>query len=269
MRIAIRTSRWAIWARRIASLALPIEIISVFMHRQRMIPSDTFTLLFGLGLILAVLAIIVSVVAFVRLWRTGFRGWAHTLEALVLGLVLASPIAIAAHLALTYPPTSDVATNGTLPMLVIAERSEDGVLLQQETARAFPSAVARSYPLPPDQVFVLIARLALEQKWEIRVKRRPVAPAYSGRLHALAMTWLGYRDEVAVVVAWAGEGSVVSMRSASLYGIDDLGANGQRIEAFLTDLDRAVTEAQRQGPIFEGLTPGDAYPDDGGAETDG
>ena len=54
------------------------------------------------------------------------------------------------------------------------------------------------------------------------------------------------------------------VRSASQFGLDDLGTNGQRIEAFLTDLDTAVTEAQRQAPIIEGLTPGAQ-----GNETDG
>ncbi len=256
MRIPIRTSRWAIWARRIASLALPIEIISVFMHRQRMIPFDTFTLLFGLGLGLAVLAVVISLIALTRLWHSGFRGWVYAVQALALGLVLASPIGIAAYLALVFPPTSDVATTGPLPMLAIAERSDAGLLSRQETERAFPNAVARTYPLPPDQVFALVARLVTERQWETRIKRQPVAPAYPGRLHALAMVWLGYRDEVAIEVSWAVEGSLVSMRSASLYGIDDLGANGKRIEDFLVDLDRTVTEAQRQGPIFEGLTPG-------------
>ena len=71
------------------------------------------------------------------------------------------------------------------------------------------------------------------------------------------MTLVGFRDEVAILINWAEDGStLVSMRSASLFGLDDLGANGLRIEAFLTDLDTAVTEAQRQEPIFDGLTPG-------------
>jgi hypothetical protein len=35
MRILIRTSKWAIWARRFGSLALPLAAIPVLMHRER------------------------------------------------------------------------------------------------------------------------------------------------------------------------------------------------------------------------------------------
>lgn len=257
MRIPIRTSRWAIWARRVASIALPIEVIPVFMHRERMIASDAFTILFGIGLALAALAIIVSLIAFGRLWQSGFKGWSRTLQAFVLGVVLIAPAGVGLTWALTYPPTNDVTTNGPLPALTIARNPIGYRLSAEETFRAFPNAVARTYPLPPDRVFDLAVGLVTDRQWESRIRRKPVSPAYPGRIHALAMTLLGFRDEVAILIDWAEDGdALVTMRSASLFGLDDLGANGLRIEAFLTDLDTAVTEAQRQEPIFDGLTPG-------------
>ncbi len=249
MRISIRTSRWAIWARRIASIALPFELIAVIMHRQRMIPSDTFTLIFAIGLALAVLSIIVSLFAFVRLWRSGFSGWGRTFQALILGLVLASPIGVAISWTAIYPPTNDVATNGTLPTLSIARHSDARLLSREDTVRIFPTALARTYPLTPDKVFALAADLAGERQWDIRIRRRPVAPAYPGRLQALDMTFLGYRDEISILVDWSDSGAVVSMRSASIYKFDDFGSNGRRIEAFLSELDRAVTEELRREPI--------------------
>lgn len=262
MRIPIRTSRWAIWARRLASLALPFEIIPVLMHRERMVASDTFTLLFGIGLALAFLAILAGLIALVRLWQTGFRGWDKALQALILGLIMVSPVAIAAYWATSYPDTSDVATTGELPRLVIDGGDAEVPLAQEARAVAFPTAVARTYTLPPSKVFSLVVGLVAAQNWEIRFRREPVAPDTAGRLNALAMTWFGYRDEVAIRIGRADAGSVVSMRSASLFGLDDLGANGRRIEAFLAALDHAVIEAERQGPI------GDApAPDGAGAET--
>ena len=260
MRIPLRTSRWAIWARRVASIALPIELIAVIMHRQRMLTSETFTYVFGAGLALAILAVILSFIAFVRLWQSGFRGWGKSFQALFLGLILAAPIGLGIYWASLFPQTSDVATDGTLPSLDIAPPSRAGVLSRAETLEAFPNAVARTYPLSPDKVFALAADLVARRQWEVRIRRQPVAPAYAGRLHALAMTWIGYRDEVAILVDWAGTGAVVSMRSASLYGIGDLGTNGRRIEAFLSDLDQAVTEAQREEPILENPAPAEKSP---------
>ncbi|MBU1175238.1 MAG: DUF1499 domain-containing protein [Alphaproteobacteria bacterium] len=260
MRIPIRTSRWAIWARRIASLALPLEVIPVLMHRERMIGSDAFTLLFAIGLALAALAVAVSIIALMRLWQSGFRGWSRTLQALLLGLFLVAPAGIAISWAVTYPPTNDVATLGPLPELAIARNPLAHRLAEAETLRAFPNAVARTYPMAPGDVFDLAVGLVTERQWEARIRRRPVAPAYQGRIHALAMTLLGFRDEVAILIDWTESGTIVSMRSASLFGVDDLGTNGKRIEAFLIDLDAAVTEAQRRAPIIEGLTPGSANP---------
>jgi hypothetical protein len=268
IRIPIRTSRWAIWARRLASLALPFEIIPVFMHRERLIPSDTFTLLFSIGMLLALLAILVGIIALIRLWRSGFRGWGRTLQALILGLFLAAPLGVGIAWAMTYPSTNDVATDGKLPVLVLAENADDVRLSPAATEKAFPNAVARKYPLPPERVFALVAELAGEWQWEVRVKGEPVSATRPGRLNALAMTWLGFRDEVAILVGWSGDGSNVSMRSASLFGLSDLGANGRRIEAFLKALDEAVTEAQRQGPIIEGPTPDSASEGEGNAADD-
>lgn len=251
MRIPIRTSRWAIWARRLASLALPFEIIPIFMHRERMVASDTFTLLFGIGLVLALLAILIALIALVRLWQTGFHGWDKALQALVLGLILVSPLGIAIYWGMEYPATSDVATSGELPQFVIEGNSSRTPLAADIRASAFPTAVARNYALPPQKVFSLVANLVKAQGWEIRFRREPVAPDNAGRLNALAMTWCGYRDEVAIRIGWTDTGSVVSMRSASLFGLDDLGANGRRIEGFLTALDQAVIEAEREGPISD------------------
>ena len=256
MRIPIRTSRWAVWARRTASLALPLEVIPVLMHRERMIASDSFAVLFTLGLVLAAIAVIVSLIAFVRLWQSGFRGWGRTFLGLVLGAALVSPAVIAGSWAMAYPMANDVTTTGPVPSLAIARNPYALRLSAEETAQVFPNAAARTYPLDPDTVFLLAARLVNERQWEARIRREPVPPGNTGRIHALAMTLLGFRDEVAILIARTEEGTQVAMRSASLFGMNDLGVNGQRIEAFLADLDTAVTEAQREAPIIEGLTPG-------------
>ena len=42
MRILIRTSKWAVWARRFGALALPLAAIPVLLHRLHIITSDNF-----------------------------------------------------------------------------------------------------------------------------------------------------------------------------------------------------------------------------------
>lgn len=249
MRILIRTSRWAIWSRRLVSLALPITVFPILMHRERLIESDTFLLLFLGGMGLAALAILFSLITFARLWHTGDQGWPHAIQALLLGLVLVSPIGFAAYLASKSPPGNDVATPGDLPPLLIAANPEANPLPPAMVENAFPNAVSRTYPVAPEALHELAGMVMQRNGWEIRRQREPVAPNGPGELNAIAMTWLGWRDEVAVRVYRDADGARITMRSASLTGPDDLGTNGRRIEAFLLALDAAVTEYIRTTPI--------------------
>ena len=74
MRILIRTSKWAIWARRIGALALPLALIPVLLHRGHIITSDNFLTIEAIALGLAAPLVAMAIVAFVRLCFTGDRG---------------------------------------------------------------------------------------------------------------------------------------------------------------------------------------------------
>ena len=66
MRILIRTSKWAIWARRVGALALPLAAIPVLLHRAHVITSENFLTVEAIALGLAVLAVLMAMVAFAR-----------------------------------------------------------------------------------------------------------------------------------------------------------------------------------------------------------
>lgn len=51
---------------------------------------------------------------------------------------------------------------------------------------------------------------------------------------------LGFESDVVIRLVEIDEETVVDMRSASRYGVHDLGANAARIEAFMRDLDEAL-----------------------------
>jgi hypothetical protein len=61
-------------------------------------------------------------------------------------------------------------------------------------------------------------------------------------------TLLGFSQEVAVRVAGSADGATVDMRSTSLSAFPDFGENGQRVEAFLLELDNQVTLMLRNAP---------------------
>jgi hypothetical protein len=250
MRILVRTSKWAIWARRLGSFALPLAIIPVFMHRQGLIPSATFQTTEVVAITVAVLALIAALAAFVRLWLTGDRGWGTATLGLFCSLVCLLPLAYGLVLLLRYPMLTDISTDPADPPLLATglQSVPPSPDLAAAIEAAFPNAKTRSYPLGPAQVFALANALAQARGWEVRVRREPRSALDEGQIDAVATTLLGWRDEVAIRIRAAADGSSVAMRSASLSDVRDLGANGTRIEEFLVALDNEVTVMLRDTP---------------------
>lgn len=246
MRLPIRTSRSATWSRRLASLALPLFVFSVLMHRAGMVSSSDFLALLGAVELLAILAIIAASTGFARLWYSGDKGWGRASLGFALGLVLLTPFFYATYLYPQYPTVNDVSTaDPPAPALLFAQHRDLRTIFGEEAAQAFPGATTRVYPMDPGPLFGLIEARIAAMGWQVRRKSEPTDRQPAGEIHALATTWLGWRDEVAVSVGASTAGSVVTMRSASMVGRTDFGTNGRRIAAFLKGLDEDVSKAQK------------------------
>jgi hypothetical protein len=247
MRILVRTSKWAIWSRRLGSLALPLAVIPVFMHRERLISSDDFAIVESIAMGVAALALVLALGAFVRLWVTGDQGWGKAVAGLFFGLICLAPLGFAAWLAASYPAVSDISTDYARPPGLVSQSAVPYPDLTGQAAviAAFPNSRDRSYPIEASQMYGLIATLADARSWEPRARREPQTPLAEGQINAIATTLLGWRDEVAIRVQGTAQGSIVSMRSTALHGFHDLGENGRRVEEFLVALDQRVTALLR------------------------
>ena len=260
MRILIRTSKWAIWARRFGSLALPLAIIPVLLHREKMVSTNDFQIIEIVAIAVALLALFLALGAFARLWVTGDQGWGKAVVGFVLSLVCLAPVAFLMFEAVRYPPVSDVTTDFARPPGLVSQVVSSPPTAEQRAAieLAFPNARDRTYPIEASQMYALISSLAEQRGWEQRARREPQTPLAEGQLNSVSMTLLGWRDEVAVRVQGDPQGSIVSMRSASLHAGPDFGENGRRIEEFLVALDERVTLMLRDAP----LTPSEPEPDE-------
>jgi uncharacterized protein (DUF1499 family) len=109
---------------------------------------------------------------------------------------------------------------------------------------AFKQVVQEAYPdlkplrlaEPPDRAFERALRLAKQRPgWEVGFDN------VTGRVFEGVVTSsiFGFKDDFVVRVRPDGTGSVVDMRSKSRDGKGDLGANAERIRAFLRDLSAA------------------------------
>ena len=271
MRILIRTSKWAILARRLGGLAVPLTLAPVIMHRERFIDSGSFLVVAIFACFVACLAVLAAVIALARLWHTGDQGWGKALAGLFLGLACLAPFAWYGALALRYPVVTDIATapRGELPLLFepdTASMPPPRVLTAQEQQLYFPNATTRTYPLDPAQLFAIVEHLAEGQGWDIRQRREPGMGGEPGRLNARVVTLMGWREEAVLRVSATAGGAAVDMRSASIGALHDLGSNGERISEFLVALDSEVTAFLRDNPNLSG--PIAAEPDDPAPEVE-
>jgi hypothetical protein len=270
MRILIRTSKTAIWARRLASLSLPLAIVPVLLHHRAAIDSDRFQLVEIIAFAVAVLALLLSIAAMVRLWRSGDRGWDRAFAGLLLSLICLAPFGYVAYAFYSNPPVTDVATGPVQPLLFASAAAPLDSALADEVQDAFPNVRTRHYQLDTERLFALVSRLVDERGWDVRVKRAPDGPLDIGEIDAVDTTWLGWRDEIGIRLVGGNDGVTIDMRSASLgRTYSDLGANGRRIEDFLLALDAAVTDDMQNGmpdlPAPETQAPRDpnvVYPAD-------
>lgn len=265
MRILIRTSKTAIWARRLGSLAIPLVVLPVGMHHLGIIDSPSFLIVITAAGAVAALAVLVAILALVRLWFSGDQGWMKALAGLFLGLFCLAPFFYYGYLAYRYPPVTDIATapRGELPLLFLPDTAKmpPPILLSpQDQARLFPNATTRTYPLDVTQLFEIVDRLAQDQGWDIRRKSEPSADGAPGRINARIVTPGGWREEAVLRVSATAGGAEVDMRSASINAPHDFGANGTRIENFMIALDNEVTALLRDNPNT--TAPADADDDE-------
>jgi uncharacterized protein (DUF1499 family) len=95
--------------------------------------------------------------------------------------------------------------------------------------RGYPDLRPAELAAPPGAAFGRALAAARAMGWEVAA-----ADSASGRVEATATTrWFGFKDDVVVRLRPAGAGTRVDVRSASRVGQSDVGANADRIRAYL------------------------------------
>jgi len=245
----VRTSRWAIWARRAARLTIPVLIIAVVLHRIGYITSATFFVVGATGLLIALFAFGAGGVALVRIWISGDRGWWPAFIGVATGIIVLAPVVYSVAEGARFPVIRDVSTSFSNPPEIIGTNALglgqgfDDPEARQQIRAAFPGAVTRTYDVTVTDLFGVVTDLIAARMWEPRTSSRPGDDFAQGQINAVATSLVGWRDEIAIVLRPVALGTELDMRSASYFGGGDLGVNGRRIENFLADLDEAIAAA--------------------------
>jgi uncharacterized protein (DUF1499 family) len=241
-------SRPAKWSPTVASFALVVTVMAVLLIRFGRVDYTAGFVVLGTGLALALLSIVLSGMAFIRIWQEGRRGFGSAVRgALIAVLILAYPSWFAVK-ALTLPPINDVSTDtenpptfsrsraaldargGRVPPEVPAADRE----LQRE---AYVQIAPITLDLPPEEAFEIVRKAAENRGWQIIEAVKPGGRLGLGRLDAVDRTFLlRLPDDITIRLRPRADGTRIDIRSASRTGAHDLGQNAARIRAFLDEL---------------------------------
>ena len=249
-------SRPAKWSPFVAWYSAVVTVMAVLLIRfQRVDYPAGFTVL-GTGLALAGLAVLFSVLAFIRIWQEGRRGLGSAAWGLVIALaVLAYPGWFAVK-AVTLPKINDITTDVDNPPAFSRSRAvleaRDGRVppdvppeVREAQREAYQQIAPLTLDVPPEEAFDLVRKAAENRGWRVIEALKPGGRLGLGRIEAIDRTFLlRLPDDITVRIRPRADGTRIDIRSASRIGTHDLGANAARIRAFLEEVSNlAITSA--------------------------
>ena len=214
-------------------------------HRVGMLPVNAAAALLAAGILISLALLAGWLIAAVRRRAPAFGDRRAAAAGLLPAAALVVPLANILP-ALGAPPIHDITTDpddpprfeAVVPLRAGAPNPLEygGPALAAAQQAAYPDLLPLAVDSPPSAVLEAARSVAMELGWAIVA----VDPA-RGVLEATATTfWFGFEDDVAVRVRpSAGGGALVDVRSISRVGVGDLGANADRIQAFLARLQSA------------------------------
>ena len=246
-----RASVSAVWARRVAIFALVLLVVSTAGHRFGPVPTVPFLWLLAIEAGLAVLALLLAAMGFVRLWQRGDRGGRASVRATLIAILVLLPFGFAAWRAYTLPRLADVSTDTAKPPVFFvapglrtAEMNQLGGWSEPEPgaqAGAYPTATGRRHTLPLDRMQEMVAITAGDLGWRAEGPATVSADGREATIEFAAPSLVfGFVSDVAVRIVDEGETTYVDLRSASRYGRLDLGDNAAKIIRFLDDLEETI-----------------------------
>jgi hypothetical protein len=249
-------SRLAAWSRRLALFALVMAALSISVVRSGLLEIEPALATFAAALIFAALAALLSFPAFVVIWRQGLSGLGSAISGLFLGLLLLAYPAYLGYRASKVPVISDITTDpGNPPAFVALARQRPpgrlvypGAATAAKQLAAYPDIVPLLVNAPVKPTYDIALALVTKRKWRV-ADARPPAGRRDAVIEATARTpIMGFRDDVVIRISADADGARVDVRSASRYGLSDLGANAARIRSLLEDIDDAVGSAPEPRP---------------------
>jgi hypothetical protein len=257
-------SRLAIWARRIASFALCVVLLSIVIARSGLLEIVPVLATFAASLMMAAIAILIALASLVGIWRHGSEGFGAALTAILIGLLLLAYPAYLGVRAARLPEITDITTDPIDPPryeTIGRLRPRDanpiayaGLYTAQLQKAAYPDISPLETDATPQAAYDAAMAAIAKRHWQVINTRPPQSrqggrPARDGYIEAVARTLImGFRDDVVVRIRTNGDGARVDVRSSSRYGRHDFGTNAGRVRVLLADIDDLAGEDKPEAP---------------------
>ena len=161
------------------------------------------------------------------------RGVVMPVVALAIGAVTFGVPFKLQQTAQSVPRINDITTDpANPPKYMTTARAYPGEEFARLQRAAYPDIAPVMLAVPPREAFERALKAAESMGWEV-VGR----DAAAGTLEAVDTTrWFGFKDDIAVRVSAADQGSRIDVRSKSRVGRNDIGTNARRIRAYVERL---------------------------------
>ena len=238
----------SVWAIRIALFCAALVLLTIIFHRIFGMATAVALNLFALSFAGCVLVLVVGLFALVRIWHRGWRGGSNATTAMVIALAI---LAWPGFVFVAYgdgPAINDITTDTTNPprFIGVAGKRPKGSNPLEYPGATFAEIQRKTYgPLRP----LTVDRPAKEtlELVEQALRRMRMSIVAETPLDTLGVGWgqvdavdrtlvLGFYDDIAVRVTRVQRGSLVDIRSASRFGISDLGRNAERIREIKAEI---------------------------------
>ena len=252
-------SRLAVWARRVAGFAVAVMLLAIVIVRAGILEIVPSLATVGGAFILAMIAMLLALAAFVVIWREGLQGFGRAMAALLTGAAILGYPAYLGVKGYRLPAIADITTDPIDPPrfeAIARLRSRDanpivyaGLRAGELQRAAYPNIEPLLVSAPPQLAYEAAVDVITKRKWRIVDARAPQVGRRDGRIEAVARTPIfGFRDDVVVRVRSDPDGARVDIRSTSRYGRHDFGTNAARIAALSEAIDDAVSNLTPEKP---------------------
>jgi uncharacterized protein (DUF1499 family) len=250
-----KTVHEGLWARRMALFFVQLLILTVLLHRFGTLATPAAMNLMAVSIGGLFLAIIVAVIGLVRIWFGGQIGAAQAFTGIAIALVgLAVPLFFLSQYFLL-PQLNDIQTTRQaiefkqLAAMRPADANrivEPDLAAAEEREKAYPDIRPMELERSVTETFDIVHEAVKRLGWTIVLNEPPAEEP--GRIEATNRTMImGYTDDALIRVTGDDTHAFIDVRSASRYGMHDLGANAEHIRELFAEVKAALEKGEKTG----------------------